>query len=80
MSDAEKAELQEALQGYQVRAAYQQQVFNFMDKCFDVCVDKLKDHLDSKQEACMCNCVERYIDTGKLIEQRLAARGRQMMQ
>lgn len=39
--------------------------------CWDICDVSPKDKLDSKQEYCLANCVERYIDTETYIKNRL---------
>lgn len=48
------------------------QIHEFNEICWDKCVDKPGQKLDSKQENCLHNCVDRFIDTSLLITNRFA--------
>ncbi|XP_035681639.1 mitochondrial import inner membrane translocase subunit Tim8 B-like [Branchiostoma floridae] len=57
--------LRQMIQEEQVKAQFQAQVHNFTDKCWDTCVadSRLGNKLDYRTEACLQNCVERFLDT-----------------
>lgn len=63
-------ELQGFIQMETQRAQFQGQVHKLTDLCWDQCVDKPRDKLDSRTETCMSNCVERFIDTSLSIATR----------
>jgi len=46
--------------------------------CWDTCDVSPKDKLDYKQESCLSNCVERYIDTETYIKNRLQQKAADM--
>ena len=46
------------------------QVHKLADVCWEQCVDRPKDKLDSRTETCVSNCVERFIDTSLTVAQR----------
>lgn len=46
------------------------QIHKLADVCWEQCVDRPKDKLDSKTETCVSNCVERFIDTSMTIATR----------
>lgn len=48
------------------------QIHEFNDFCWEKCMDKPGNKLDSKTETCMNNCVERFIDVSLLITNRFA--------
>lgn len=50
---------------------FQQLVQTLTERCFDTCVDKPGQKLDSKNESCLVNCVERFIDTTNFVVNRL---------
>ncbi len=50
---------------------FQQLVHGLTDRCFEVCVDKPGQKLDSRTETCMANCVDRFIDTTNYVVNRL---------
>nr|CAI5850910.1 unnamed protein product [Callosobruchus analis] len=69
---AEK-ELQEFLMVEKQKAQFNaQQIHEFNDICWDKCVDKPSNKLDSKTETCLSNCVDRFIDVSLLITNRFA--------
>lgn len=41
------------------------------DQCWEVCMDKPGNRLDTKTENCLVNCVERFIDTTNFVVNRL---------
>nr|CAH7745524.1 unnamed protein product [Callosobruchus chinensis] len=66
---AEK-ELQEFLMVEKQKAQFNAQIHEFNDICWDKCVDKPSNKLDSKTETCLSNCVDRFIDVSLLITNR----------
>jgi len=50
---------------------FQQLVHGLTENCWDTCVDKPSTRLDGKTEACLVNCVERFIDTTNFVVNRL---------
>ncbi|TPX78250.1 hypothetical protein CcCBS67573_g00460 [Chytriomyces confervae] len=53
----------------QQRAAFQQQIHQFTDVCWEKCIvnSKVKAGLDRYDEACMTNCVDRFVDASRVI-------------
>jgi len=66
------AELQEFLMIEKQKAQVQAQIHEFNEICWDTCVDKPGNKLDSRTETCLSNCVDRFIDTSLLITNRFA--------
>ncbi|KAI8797714.1 mitochondrial import inner membrane translocase subunit Tim8 [Biomphalaria glabrata] len=52
------------------RAELQAQVHKLADVCWEQCIDRPRDKLDSRTETCVSNCVERFIDTSLTIATR----------
>lgn len=48
------------------------QVHHFMELCWDKCVEKPGNRLDSRTENCLSSCVDRFIDTTLAITSRFA--------
>lgn len=46
-------------------------VNNITSDCWDKCITYTLSSLDSKQERCITNCVQRFIDASKVFTQRL---------
>ncbi|XP_022902665.1 mitochondrial import inner membrane translocase subunit Tim8 [Onthophagus taurus] len=65
-------ELQEFLMVEKQKAQFNAQIHEFNDFCWDKCVDKPSNKLDSKTETCLTNCVDRFIDVSLLITNRFA--------
>ncbi|XP_066495705.1 mitochondrial import inner membrane translocase subunit Tim8 B [Tiliqua scincoides] len=69
---ADAAELQRLVAVEEQRARFTSQIHNFMEVCWDKCVDKPGSKLDSRTEACLANCVNRFVDTTLSITNRFA--------
>ncbi|KAK6168539.1 hypothetical protein SNE40_021051 [Patella caerulea] len=69
-------EMKEFIQMESQRAQLQAQVHKLTDICWEQCMDKPRDKLDSRTETCMTNCVDRFIDTSLQI----ATRFQQLLQ
>lgn len=50
---------------------FQGLVHSLHEKCWDMCVDKPGQKIDSRTEGCLRNCVERFIDTTNFVVNRL---------
>jgi import inner membrane translocase subunit TIM8 len=64
--------LREELMIEEQKAKFQLQVHQFTDVCWEKCMDKPGNKLDSRTETCLVNCVERFIDTTLLITKRFS--------
>lgn len=53
------------------RQRFQQLVHSLTDRCWDSCMGTPGQKLDSRTEACITNCVERFIDTTNYVVNRL---------
>lgn len=67
----------------QVRSEVQQQALqeltqNLQEKCFDKCITRPQGKLDSKQQNCLALCINRYIDTMKVVSEAMVQRGPQV--
>ncbi|XP_041033433.1 mitochondrial import inner membrane translocase subunit Tim8 B [Carcharodon carcharias] len=69
---SEQAELSRLMAAEQQKAQFQLKVHSFTEVCWDRCVDKPGSRLDSRTEACLVSCVERFVDTALAISQRFA--------
>ncbi|KAI4491426.1 PREDICTED: mitochondrial import inner membrane translocase subunit Tim8 [Polistes canadensis] len=65
-------ELQEFLTIQEETARFNAQIHEFNELCWDKCVDKPGNKLDSRTETCLNNCVDRFIDVSLLITSRFA--------
>ncbi|EDW74226.1 uncharacterized protein Dwil_GK21494 [Drosophila willistoni] len=52
------------------KAQINAQIHGFNDICWEKCIGKPGKKLDRNTEACLKNCVDRFIDTSLLIAQR----------
>ncbi|KAI8622013.1 mitochondrial import inner membrane translocase subunit Tim8 B-like protein [Chytriomyces sp. MP71] len=69
LSTKEQQEVQAFMAQEQQKAQFQQTVHQFTDTCWDKCVanSKVKNGLDKYDEACMTNCVDRFVDATRVI-------------
>ncbi|XKL63262.1 hypothetical protein PGB90_005626 [Kerria lacca] len=65
-------DLQEFLLIEKQKAQFNAQIHEFNSVCWDKCMDKPSNKLDSKTELCLSNCVNRFIDVSLLITNRFA--------
>lgn len=68
--DGVDPEVASFIQMEQQKAELQSQVHKLADVCWEQCVDRPRDKLDSRTETCVTNCVERFIDTSLTIATR----------
>ena len=72
MSEAVKdPHVQRFMQVEAQKQRFQQLVHGMTDQCWETCVDKPGNKLDSKTENCITNCVERFLDTTNYVVNRL---------
>ena len=72
---AEDPKLQQFLEVETQKQRFQQLVHGLTDQCWELCVGNPGPRLDKKTEACLTNCVERFIDTSNYIVNRLEKEG-----
>merc|ERR1719430_1762731 len=70
-SGADK-EMQEFVMMETQKAQFQAQVHKLNDVCWERCVDRPSSKLDSRQETCLTNCVDRFVDVSLTITNRFA--------
>ncbi|ESO89433.1 hypothetical protein LOTGIDRAFT_125271 [Lottia gigantea] len=63
-----KKSLETEVQKNQLRS----QFLKLTDACWDTCMDKPRDKLDSRTEGCFINCVDRFVDTNQTVVSRFA--------
>lgn len=73
--DQADPELQRFLAVEGQKAKFQQHVHNLTEMCWEKCIDKTGAKLESRQQSCLSNCVERFIDTSNFILNRLSQKG-----
>lgn len=66
------SELQDFLAAEQQKAQFQSQIHRLNEICWDKCVDRPGNKMDTKTESCISNCVDRFIDTSLAITTRFA--------
>lgn len=54
--------------------AIQELTTNLQEKCFEKCVSRPNGKLDSKQQNCIALCINRYIDTMKVVSETMVER------
>ena len=58
------------------KARFTQNAYQFTDVCWDKCMDKISNKMDKKNETCLVNCVERFLDTTNFVINRLSNMGK----
>ncbi|KAI9143600.1 Tim10/DDP family zinc finger-domain-containing protein [Paraphysoderma sedebokerense] len=74
-----QAELQKFLEAENAKARVHSQIHQFTEMCWDKCITKINNKTDKNDEACLTNCVERFLDTSIFIVRRLEEQRNQMM-
>lgn len=69
-------EMQRMLTAESQQAKFMRDVHKFTDICWERCMDKPGAKLDSKNETCLKNCLERFIETSQFIMNRLESKSR----
>ncbi len=65
-------ELQRIVMMESQRAQFTNNVHSLTETCWDKCVDKIYHKHDSKAQACVANCVNRFVDTSFFIANKLS--------
>lgn len=68
-------QLQRFLEVETQKQRFQQLVHGLTDQCWEICMGTPGPRLDKKTEACLTNCVERFLDTSNYIVNRLEKEG-----
>ncbi|VEU20531.1 DEKNAAC101423 [Brettanomyces naardenensis] len=72
LDDSSKKDVANFIQQQTSKAKIQNSVTNFTDMCFKKCITSVNGpNLDSEEEACMGNCLNRFLDTNIKIVQML---------
>ncbi|KAI0235245.1 Mitochondrial import inner membrane translocase subunit tim8, partial [Massospora cicadina] len=71
LDDQSREELTKFIENEQSKARIQQSVHTLTDLCWDKCVTKIGNRLDSSEENCLKNCVGRFLDTSIFIVNKL---------
>ena len=68
-------QIQQYAKQMQQRAEFQTLVNNITSDCWDKCITYTIGNLDGKQEKCLTNCVQRFIDASQILTRRLTDYG-----
>ncbi|KDN37813.1 putative TIM8-translocase of the mitochondrial inner membrane [Tilletiaria anomala UBC 951] len=72
LSEADQKELQSFLDTEQAKARVQNSVHNFTELCWDKCItSSIGARFGRGEEACLSNCVERFLDSSLYIVKQL---------
>ena len=44
----------------------------YIDMCWEKCIEKVPNRMDSKTEQCLVSCVERFMDTSNFVVNKLS--------
>ncbi|TMW69349.1 hypothetical protein Poli38472_001505 [Pythium oligandrum] len=77
LTPAQKNELIMRVRSEVQAQALQELTQNLQEKCFDKCITNAKGKLDGKQQNCLALCINRYIDTMKVVSEAMVERGPQ---
>ncbi|GAA6014935.1 hypothetical protein JCM10207_002232 [Rhodosporidiobolus poonsookiae] len=73
--EATRRELQNFLEGEQVKAKLQSSIHQFTDTCWDLCIKGAPGARFSRgEESCLVNCVDRFLDSSLYIVKSLEER------
>ncbi|GAK61929.1 mitochondrial import inner membrane translocase subunit TIM8 [Moesziomyces antarcticus] len=79
LADADQKELQTFLDAEQAKARVQSSIHTFTDRCWDQCIkSSIGSSFGRGEEACLSNCVERFLDTSLFIVNKLQEQRGQM--
>ncbi|KAG0166834.1 Mitochondrial import inner membrane translocase subunit tim8 [Apophysomyces sp. BC1034] len=70
-SESDRRELAQFIESENAKARIQETVHTLTDTCWDKCIFKVNNKTDRSDEACLSNCVERFLDTSLFIVKRL---------
>ncbi|KAJ1032241.1 hypothetical protein NDA18_001733 [Ustilago nuda] len=79
LAEADQKELQTFLDAEQAKARVQSSIHTFTDRCWDQCIkSSIGSSFGRGEEACLSNCVERFLDTSLFIVNKLQEQRGQM--
>ncbi|KAF7729544.1 Mitochondrial import inner membrane translocase subunit tim8 [Apophysomyces ossiformis] len=70
-TESERRELSQFFESENAKARIQETVHRLTDMCWDKCIFKVSNKMDRSDEACLSNCVERFLDSSIFIVKRL---------
>ena len=76
-SETQAAELQHFMETENQKAVIQQAISKLTETCFDKCVQKPGNKLDSTEANCIANCAGRYLDSSVFVVNRMMAKRQQ---
>ena len=65
-------ELQHFLEVASQKARFTANVHQFMDACWDKCIDKVPTSMDSRTQRCFTGCVDRFMDVSNMVVNQLS--------
>ncbi|KCV71445.1 hypothetical protein H696_02392 [Fonticula alba] len=63
----EALELQRLLQERQSLSIFEEATLHYTSLCFDKCIGRIGTKLDSSEQTCLSNCVERFFDVSESV-------------
>jgi len=70
--------IQQAVAMEQQKLQFMQQVHKLNDVCWDMCLGSPSSSLSGREETCLTNCVERFVDTSVLLVNRFSQLAQRM--
>jgi import inner membrane translocase subunit TIM8 len=70
--------IQQAVALEQQKLQFMQQVHKLNDVCWDMCLGSPSSSLSGREETCLTNCVERFVDTSVLLVNRFSQLAQRM--
>ncbi|PWN37034.1 putative TIM8-translocase of the mitochondrial inner membrane [Meira miltonrushii] len=79
LSETDQKELQSFIETEQAKARVQSSIHNFTDLCWDKCITgSIGSRFGRGEEACLSNCVARFLDSSMLIVKKLEEQRQQL--
>ncbi|KAI0335977.1 hypothetical protein GY45DRAFT_1239020 [Cubamyces sp. BRFM 1775] len=80
LDPASRKELEQFIETQQAQSRVQTQVHMLTSMCWDKCVGSISSSFSGKEQSCLANCVDRFLDTSvflvkKVEDQRAASMG-----
>lgn len=76
-SEGQAKDLQMFMETENQKAVIQQAIGKLTETCFDKCVQKPGNKLDSSEANCIANCAGRYLDSSVFVVNRMMAKRQQ---
>lgn len=74
LSASEKDELKKQLKAEMLSANMRELITEMTDKCFEKCVAKPGSSLDSYEQRCLGNCMDRFLDSWNTVSRAFTAK------